>query len=182
MLLVSCFERNREYRESDYSEFGTFVDSLDVDLTGQWFDRMGVSGDADSLLSYLRHELTRNGLDTTAFYIPQIAEDLGIVRQLAFDSLGVNINEVLARLDDNLTEAFVSYATGQRYGFVRPSKLFNRLDMKADSSGYARLFDYEYIPNQDIKIDRTGEGGIGRQTRIPRGIAAAELRLPRPAG
>lgn len=143
MLLVSCFERNREYRESDYSEFGTFVDSLDVDLTGQWFDRMGVSGDADSLLSYLRHELTRNGLDTTAFYIPQIAEDLGIVRQLAFDSLGVNINEVLVRLDDNLTEAFVSYATGQRYGFVRPSKLFNRLDMKADSSGYARLFDYD---------------------------------------
>ena len=143
LLMVSCFEGNRELSEAEQSAFGTYVDSLDVDLKGQWFDRMGVSQDADSLLSFLRHELPRNGLDPTAFFIPQIEEDLDIIHKLAFDSLGVNINEVLKRLDDNLTEAYVSYATGQRYGFVRPDKLLNRLDMKADSSGYARLFDYD---------------------------------------
>jgi len=141
--MVSCFEGNRELSEAEQSAFSTYVDSLDVDLKGQWFDRMGVSQDADSLLSFLRHELPRNGLDTTAFFIPQIAEDLDIVHKLAFDSLGVNINEVLNRLDDNLTEAYVSYATGQRYGFTRPDKLLNRLNMKSDSSGYARLFDYD---------------------------------------
>ncbi len=154
LLMVSCIEGNRELTEADQSAFSTYVDSLDVDLKGQWFDRMGVSQDADSLLSFLRHELPRNGLDTTAFFIPQIAEDLDIVHKLAFDSLGVNINECLKRLDDNLTEAYVSYVTGQRYGFIRPDKLLNRLNMKPDSSGYARLFDYE-IESPDEKPART---------------------------
>ena len=153
LLMVSCVEGNRELSEADQSAFGIYVDSLDVDLKGQWFDRMRVSQDADSLLSFLRHELPVNGLDTTAFFIPQIAEDLDIVHKLAFDSLGVNINEVLTRLDNNLTEAFVSYATGQRYGFIRPEKLFNRLNMKTDSSGYARLFDYD-IEAPDEKTAR----------------------------
>lgn len=153
MLMVSCVNGNRELSEAEQSAFSTYVDSLDVDLKGQWFDRMGVSTDADSLLSYMRHELSRNGLDTTAFFVPQIAEDLDIVHKLAFDSLGVNINEVLMRLDDNLTEAFVSYTIGQRYGFVRPDKLLNRLNMKPDSSGYARLFDYD-IESPDEKEAR----------------------------
>lgn len=142
LLLVSCFEGNRELREADISAFGTYVDSLDTSQQGVWFDRMGVSSDADSLLSYLRSQLPRHGLDTTAFFIPQIAEDLQIVHSLAFDSLGVSINEVLSRLDDNLSKAYVSYTTGQRNGFVEPGKLFNLRDLKA-KGGYARLFDYE---------------------------------------
>lgn len=153
LLLVSCVEGKRELTEADRSQFSTYVDSLDADLKGQWFDRMGVSPDADSLLSYLRHELPRNGLDTTAFFIPQIAEALDIIHKLAFDSVGVSINEVLSRLDDNLTEAYVSYATGQRYGFIRPDKIFNRLNMKSDSGSYARLFDYD-IKTPDEKESR----------------------------
>ena len=142
LLLASCIEGNRELTEADRSAFGTYVDSLDSALQGQWFDRMGMSSDADSLLSYLRQELPRHGLDTTAFFIPQIAEDLQTVHRLAFDSLGVSINEVLSRLDDNLSKAYVTYTTGQRYGFVEPGKLFNLRDLKA-KGGYARLFDYE---------------------------------------
>ena len=46
-----------------------------------WFSRMGVSEDADSLLAFLRREAPRNGLDTLAFFVPQIAEDLAIVRE-----------------------------------------------------------------------------------------------------
>lgn len=108
-----------------------------------WFSRMGVSEDADSLLSFLRREAPCHGLDTLAFFVPQIASDLAIVRALAFDSLGVSINEVLPRLDYYLSKAYVRYTIGQRYGFVRPDKLFNRLQMKPDGSEYARLFDYE---------------------------------------
>ena len=103
---------------------------------------MGVSADADSMLSYLRHELPRNGLDTTAFFIPQIAEDLHIIHTLAFDSLGQSINEVLTRLDHNLSKAYVEYSTGQRYGFMRPDKVLNRLQTKPDGS-YVQLFDHE---------------------------------------
>ena len=150
VFLVSCFEGNRELSEAERSAFGNYVNELDSSLTGSWFTRMGVSSDADSLLSYLRKELPRNGLDTTAFFIPQIASDLDIVHRLAFDSVGVCINELLPRLDHNLTEAYVTYITGQRYGFVRPDRLLNRMDIKVNSSEYARLFDYEIqAPDDD---------------------------------
>ena len=111
-----------------------------------WFTRMGVSVDADSMLSYLRHALPLNGLDTAAFFVQQIAEDLAVVRQLSFDSVGRNINEVLPHLDYYLSKAYVRYTLGQRYGFIRPDKLLNKLDHKAHSDNpneFARLFDYE---------------------------------------
>jgi hypothetical protein len=111
---------------------------------------MGVSEDADSLLAFLRREAPRNGLDTLAFFVPQIAEDLAIVRELSFDSLGVDINDLLPRLDYRLSKAYVRYTTGQRFGFMRPDRVFNRLQMKPDSSGYARLFDYE-VKEPDYK-------------------------------
>ena len=143
MFLASCFEGNRELSEAERSEFRSYVNSLDTAVTGQWFTRMGVSHDADSLLSCLRRELPRHGLDTTAFFLPEIAADLSIVRQLSFDSLGVDINELLPRLDSHLSKAYIQYTLGQRYGFVRPDKLFNRLDSNIRRDGFAVLFDYE---------------------------------------
>ncbi len=142
MLLASCAEGNREPSEADLSEFGVYVDSLDAGVEGQWFTRMGMSSDADAMLSYLRTELPRHGLDTAAFCIPEIAECLYVVRQLAFDSLGVSINQVLPRLDSLLSQAYLCYTVGQRYGFVQPDKLLNHLCIKPDSSSYYHLFDY----------------------------------------
>ncbi len=124
-----------------------------------WFSRMGVIPEADSLLSFLRRELPQNGLDTTAFFIPQISSDLAIVHQLAFDSLGVSINEVLPRLDYLLSKAYVRYALGQRYGFVSPGKLLNRLNYKPDGSDFARLFDYEIkVPDADEALKALASG------------------------
>lgn len=108
-----------------------------------WFSKMGVSSRADSLVSWLRRELPRNGLDTAAFFIPEIAADLQVVHGLAFDSLGIDINELLPRLDYRLSKAYVRYTAGMRQGFVRPDKLLNNLEMKANTTNYARLFDYE---------------------------------------
>ena len=142
LFLTSCFGGKQEATEAELSAFGPYVNHLDSTLQGKWFTRMGVSADADSMLSYLRHELPRNGLDTTAFFIPQIAEDLHIIHTLAFDSLGQSINEVLTRLDHNLSKAYVEYSTGQRYGFMRPDKVLNRLQTKPDGS-YVQLFDHE---------------------------------------
>lgn len=142
LILTSCLGGRQEPTEAELSAFGPYVNSLDSTLQGKWFTRMGVSSDADSMLSYLRHELPRNGLDSTAFFIPQIAEDLHVIHTLAFDSLGQNINEVLTRLDHNLSKAYVEYSTGQRYGFMRPDKVLNRLQTKPDGS-YVQLFDHE---------------------------------------
>ena len=144
ILLGSCNEQKfRELTEAERSAFGEYVNQMDSTLTGVWFDRMGVSADADSMLSYLNRELPRNGLDKAAFFVPEIERDLEIVHELAFDSVGVSINELLPRLEKNLTKAYIRYATGQRYGFMRP-RIFNRMDPKVGNPGtFARVFDYE---------------------------------------
>ena len=105
----------------------------------------GLSPDANELLEYLRTELPQAALDTTAFLLPQIADDLYTVNSLAFDSLGQDINEVLPRLDYNLSKAYVKYVTGTRYGFIRPARLFNKLYYREDST-YAHLYDYDTLP------------------------------------
>lgn len=143
-LLLSCNQKGfRELTEAERSAFGEYVNQMDSALTGVWFNRMGVSADADSVCAYLSREVPRNGLDTAAFFIPAIARDLEIVHQLAFDSVGVSINDLLPRLDANLTKAYIRFATGQRYGFMRP-RVFNRMDPKVGNPGtFARVFDYE---------------------------------------
>ena len=121
-----------------------------------WYTHMGVAADADTLLALLRRELPLNGLDTTVFFLPQLAADLDVVHQLTFDSLKQNINEVLPRLDYLLSKAFVRYITGQHYGFTRPDKYLNHLDHKANSKDpneYAQLFDYEIkAPDYDESL------------------------------
>ena len=120
------------------AHYAQAADSVDVAL---WHTRLGLSEAADSLLAFLRTTLPANGLDTTAFLLPDIARDMEMVHTLTFDSLGEDINVVLPRLDYNLTRAYVRTATGLRYGFMRPDRFMNRQDYKT-SGGYARLFDY----------------------------------------
>lgn len=142
VLMASC-GGNRTQTEAEFSEFGAYVDSLDTALQGKWFTRMGVSADADEMLAYLREALPKNGLDTAAFFVAEIAEDLHTIHTLAFDSVGISINDVLRRLDGNLQKVYVDYTTGQRYGFMRPDKVLNRMDYKVGGTDYAQLFDYE---------------------------------------
>ena len=125
-----------------------YTDRLSTDAFSVWHSRMGTSDDADSLLSLLQREVPAAGLDPTFFRLDAIASDLDVVRKLAFDSLGIDINTLLPRLDFNLSRAYVFYTIGQRYGFVRPDLLFNQLERKDDSKNYTRLFDYAVtIPN-----------------------------------
>ena len=108
-----------------------------------WYTREGVAEDADVLLAHLQRELPSHGLNPNAFYLPEIESDLKIVHQLSFDSVGQSINEVLPRLEYHLTKAYLRYTVGQRYGFIRPDRVFNHLDTKPDTGGNATLFDYE---------------------------------------
>ena len=158
-MLVSCFGHgNQELSEAERSAFGEYVNQLDSAVTGAWFDRMGVSADADSVLAYLRREVPRNGLDTAAFFVPEIAKDLEIVHQLLFDSVGVSINEVLPRLDAHLSKAYIRYATGQRYGFMKP-RVFNHMDPKVGNPGiFARVFDYDpALPDTSVAAKKMTE-------------------------
>lgn len=136
--------------------YDSIADFNDIPL---WFTEEGISADADETLEYLRQELNEQALSEGSFYIPQIEEDLGVVHALAFDSLGLDINQVLMRLDYNLSKAYTRYVTGTRYGFVRPSRLLNRLYKKEDGS-YAYLFDYDAAePDYDETISKLETDG-----------------------
>lgn len=127
-------------------EVRKYYDNIDnFSENAVWFSSMGISPDADSLLATLRRELPLTELDSTSFFVPQIASDLRIVHQLAFDSIGMDINDVLPRLDYMLSKAYVRYCTGQRYGFMRPNQVFNKLEYKQNTEDktFAQLFAYE---------------------------------------
>lgn len=152
--LDSLIQADTTVWEGDKAVKEHYTQTKTLDGKPLWFSRMGVVSEADSVLAFLSSELTRNGLDSTAFYVPQISEDLSTVHHLSFDSLGVSINEVLPRLDYYLTKAYVRYTSGQRYGFVRPDKHMNRLDFKP-KGGYARLLGYEVgAPNYQEPLQK----------------------------
>jgi len=143
-FVLSCADGRGTLSLAERSEFGSYVYQLDSARAEQavWYSLLGVSPDADSIVAILSREVPRAGLDTAAFFIAQLQADLDVVHSLAFDSLGLDINEVITRIEDNLTEAYLLYTTGQRYGFVRPDRLLNRHDTTPEGN-YVRLFDYK---------------------------------------
>lgn len=110
-----------------------------------WYDADGLSPDAEDVLRYLCRAIPAAGLDSAAFRIPQLLADCHTIVALRFDSVGQNINDVLARFDYNLSCAYVRYAVGQRFGFMQPARVFNHLLQKPEGE-YARLFDYDVAP------------------------------------
>jgi murein L,D-transpeptidase YcbB/YkuD len=108
-----------------------------------WIDRHGADDRADTLLTYL-NTVERMGFSKSQFRVSQIERDLQRIRTLAVDRGENQINKVLARLEYNLTKAYLRYATGQRFGFVNPRYVFNRLDVLEQDSqhvSYRGLFD-----------------------------------------
>jgi L,D-transpeptidase YcbB len=91
-----------------------------------WVTRHGVTSQADTLLRYLK-TVDAIGFSQSSFFADQIEADLEKMKSLDF--AGSDINEVAARLDYNLTKAYLRYAMGQRYGFVNPYKALNGLDL-----------------------------------------------------
>lgn len=118
-----------------------------------WIERAGVDERADTLLNYLR-SVDDMGFSTSAFCVDDISADLKRIRTLDFDDSVNTVNDVAARLEYNLTRGYVRYAAGQRFGFVNPQYLLNRLDTLDDfpmkNTKFRCLFD--------IKIERPGDG------------------------
>ena len=111
-----------------------------------WIDRHGLDARADTLLSWLRG-VKEIGFSLRKFRVRQIERDLARVRLLRFDSIN-NINVVMGRLEYDLTKGYFRYAVGQRFGFMNPKYVLNRLDpidttLSDDPSKikYYQLFD-----------------------------------------
>ena len=109
-----------------------------------WIERHGVDARADSLLAFL-NEVGKMGFKRGNFYVEQLQSDLRRVRELDFASSGRHqINNVMARLEYNLTKAYLRYTTGQRFGFLNPQKMLNQYDVQYKDSVkvvYHRIFD-----------------------------------------
>lgn len=104
--------RTRSY----YAQEGNFL----------WINRHGVTSQADTLLVYLR-TVKDMGFSPRRFCVPRIEEDLRQARELALEE-GQNMNLLLGRLEYHLTKAYLRYVTGQRYGYMNPTFIFNRTD------------------------------------------------------
>jgi peptidoglycan binding protein len=108
-----------------------------------WIDRFGLDKRADSLLAYL-NTVEEMGFSKRVFVVEQIERDLQRIRTLDVDSGIRNVNRVMARLEYNLTKAFLRYTAGQHFGFTNPTRIFNNLDIREQDSvrtTYRGLFD-----------------------------------------
>ena len=106
-----------------------------------WIGRDGVRQSADSVLKYVAR-VSEMGFSPKRFRLQAIARDLGRLRRLSLDD--DDINHLLARVEYNLSKAYLNYAMGQRFGYTSPKRLYNRLDVRdSDSVGvsYRTLFD-----------------------------------------
>ena len=114
-----------------------------------WIDRLGIDHKADTLVSYLQ-DIDKMGFSSHRFHVKEIENDLVRLKNLQFDDHN-NINLVMARLEYYLTKAYFRYAVGQRFGFMNPSYIFNRVDSidpdKHDSikrpTRYRQIFDID---------------------------------------
>ncbi|MGI6241959.1 MAG: L,D-transpeptidase family protein [Prevotella sp.] len=132
-----------------------------------WIDRKGIDARADSLLQGLQI-LEENGLDRRKFRLPQIEEDLRRIRNLDFDDGRNGINKVMARLEYNLTKAYLRYVIGQSFGFMNPTYVFNHLEKRdtADNSPYRTLFDIK-IKHADSSFYKSALHKIHPDSLIP---------------
>ena len=112
-----------------------------------WIDRHGIDHRADTLLAVL-HTIRDLGFSERKFHLYQIERDIQRVRHIDFlnaDS-SHSINVTMARLEYNLTKDYLRFVSGERYGYMNPRYVFNRIDvMGLDSvgnpTGYRQLFD-----------------------------------------
>lgn len=119
-----------------------------------WVDYQTVDDRADTLLTTLGNRLPVIGFSQKLFNVSQIREDLDRMRSLQFDKDN-DINLVAARLEYNLSKAYLRYAAGQRFGFVNPNYVLNHFELRKQDST-SRYPTYRQL--YDVKIERPANG------------------------
>lgn len=119
-----------------------------------WVNRHGVTAQADTLLEYLRH-VEEMGFSAKRFCVKNIESNLERMRNLDFDEQH-SVNKVLGCLEYQLTKAYLRYATGQRFGYLNPSHLFNRVDTLKPNKPDTIQRSVRYRGLFDVKMDLPG--------------------------
>lgn len=108
-----------------------------------WIDRLGIDQRADSLMAYLE-KVEEGGVSSEVFRRKQLSIDLNRAHNMEMGDSVADINRVFARLEYNLTKAFLRYCSGQHFGFLNAEYVMNHCDVKDSDSlhvTYYRLFD-----------------------------------------
>lgn len=108
-----------------------------------WINRNGILGRADTALAYME-KAADCGLDTAKLRLSQITRDIRLLRNLSVFKPGNGINKLMARVEYNLTRAFLRYSAGQMFGFVNPDRLYNNLE-KCDSDTVSGRVKYSHL-------------------------------------
>ncbi|MBQ9558818.1 MAG: L,D-transpeptidase family protein [Bacteroidaceae bacterium] len=100
-----------------------------------WVTRMGVIPSADTLLANI--EATGDiGLYSDVFHVDTLKALLDKMQR--HDFAENEASRVLGRLECMLTHAYLRYACGQRYGYMRPGKVMNHLLVDPPAPGEVR--------------------------------------------
>ena len=138
-----------------------------------WITRKGIDNRADTLLSYLR-EAIQSGIPEKAFHIMDLQENLTRIRQLKFDERH-DINTVYGETEYLLTLAFARYICGERFGYVKPTLVFNRLEKTdtTENAPFRQLYaiqtehaDLEFF-HQSLTAQKKGDMGHFLQSLRP---------------
>lgn len=143
-----------------------------------WVSRNGVTAKADTVLAWL-DSLEASGFRRGFLSCETIRHDLATVRSLAFaqdEGQDDAVNTVYARLEYNLTKAYLRYVIGQRFGFVDPVAMFNRVD-KTEPDSMCRTYRVLY----DISTAKADAAFIDAACRaVACGSVDEFMRLSRP--
>lgn len=121
-----------------------------------WIDRHGIDHRADTLVSYLR-TITQMGFNKKRFMVDEIEEDLGRLRNLELDSDRNQVNRVMARLEYHLTKSYLRYTMGQRFGFMNPTFVMNRIDTLAPNPYDTIKRSVRYRGLFDVKMEHVSD-------------------------
>ena len=91
------------------------------------------------MANYIDEQVSSIGFSPRAFFIDQIKADLACIDTLMTDTTRL-LREAMARVELNMSKAYLRYARGQRYGFMNPTAIFNKLDPRT-SKTYKTIFD-----------------------------------------
>lgn len=140
-----------------------------------WAETPEMTEQGHEVLSYLKEHVRETGFNPAAFFIPQISEDLERLDSLRLDSLNT-MPEVMARTEWNLTRAYLRYARGQRYGFMNPTFVLNRTDLRDEQPGnFKQVFDIRIEqPDSAFATRAASEAAAGRAVAFLRDMEPAD--------
>ena len=131
-----------EYSEQLYQQHRNDSDAL-LD-TLYWVSAYGMDERAEVFLNWLA-DVEAQGLKRSTFMADEIAEDLAAFRKLKPDSCTQSeVCELMGRLEYRLSRAYIRYVYGQRYGYVRPEKVFNNVLGASRQDAYRNIYDIPF--------------------------------------